>query len=314
MRGRPDPRSGIEHNGDPAGELRELRATHLANHVGEAVAAIRAETALVPRVAVVLGSGLGGVADRLRLEAGSDGEVAGATLDTTGIPNWPRSTVTGHAGRLVLGYWHDVPVVMLRGRSHRYEGYELDRVTYGIRVMRELGAGMLFLTNAVGSMNPLITPGSLMMVRDHINFQGTRGLLSPAELEERRGIGGGRPTPVYSPRLITLLRTTALALGIPLEEGVLMGGSGPAYESAAEVQMARHFGADAACMSSVIEALVGAALGLEIAAVSSVTNLATGLSKNPLTHADVTEVADLITRKLERLLGETVRRAVAEPG
>jgi purine-nucleoside phosphorylase len=311
MRGRPDPRSGIEHTGDAIGELEALNAAHLANHVGEAVAAIRERTSLAPRAAVVLGSGLGGVADRLRLEAGADNDATGASIDTAELPNWPPSTVTGHAGRLVLGYWHDVPVVMLRGRSHRYEGYELDRVTYGIRVMGELGARQLFLTNAVGAMNPLIRPGSLMLVRDHINFQGTRGLLSAEEMRRGQGTGGGRPTPVYSPRLIALLRTTASELGLPLKEGVLMGGSGPAYESSSEVAMARHFGADAACMSSVIEALVGAALGLEVAAVSSVTNLATGLSERPLTHKEVTEVADLITRKLEQLLGEAVRRATS---
>jgi purine-nucleoside phosphorylase len=310
MRGSPDPRSGLGHTGEPVAELEAANDAHLSRRIADAVAAIRKQSVLLPRAGVVLGSGLGGVADRVRLESHSDGEAAGASLDTTTLPHWPRSTVPGHAGRLVLGYWQDVPVVLLRGRSHRYEGYGLDRVTYGIRVMRELGAAVLFLTNAVGSMNPLIQPGSLMLVRDHINFQGTRGLLTPAQVGEAAGTRGRRPTPVYSPRLIELLRQVALELGIHLEEGVLMGGTGPAYETAAEVKMARRFGADAACMSTVTETLVAASLGMEVAAVSSVTNLATGLSEGPLTHDEVTEVADRITQRMEKLLGEALSRAV----
>jgi purine-nucleoside phosphorylase len=311
MRGSPDPRSGLGHVGDPLGELESVNQTHISRRVGEAAAAVRRETDLVPRAAVVLGSGLGGVADRLRLEPENDGETRGASLATADLPHWPRSTVAGHAGRLVLGYWNDVPAVVLRGRSHRYEGYGLDSVTYSIRVMRELGAEVLFLTNAVGSMNPLIGPGSLMLVRDHLNFQGTRGLLSPAEFSRTGDPCVIRPTPVYSPRLIALLREVALEMGIRLEEGVLMGGQGPAYETASEVQTARRWGADAACMSTVTEALVGASLGFEIGVVSCVTNLATGLSDRPLTHDEVTEVADRVTRGLEELLGNAMARAMA---
>lgn len=298
MRSAPDPRSGRPDAGDPRVEVAAWQSEHAVARVPGAVAAVRAATGLVPRVAIVLGSGLGGVAKAIDTSHG------GAALATAELPHWPTSTVPGHAGRLVLGHWHGVPVAALSGRSHRYEGYGPDRVTFAIRVLAALEARVLFLTNAVGSTNPLIPPGSLMLVRDHLNFHGTRGLLSPRELGTAK-----RSTPVYSSRWIEILRGVALEARVPLAEGVLLGGLGPAYETASEVAAARRWGADAVCMSTVTEALVGAALGLEVAAISCVTNLATGLSDRALTHEEVTEVADNVASNLATLLGETVKRA-----
>jgi purine-nucleoside phosphorylase len=214
--------------------------------------------------------------------------------------------VAGHAGKLVLGYWGSMPVAVLAGRAHRYEGYGLDRVTLPIRVFRALGARVLVLTNAVGAIRRGLLPGSLMLVRDHLNFHGTRGLFLPGELPEAPPRGPFGPRPIYAERLVRVIRDTAAALRLPLAEGVLMGGFGPSYETASEILAARAWGADAACMSTVTEALVGAGIGLETAAVSCVTNAATGLSTTPLTHEEVTEVADRATQSLRRLLEEAL--------
>ena len=150
----------------------------LDTQVREAVAAIRARTALDPALAVTLGSGLGGVIDALP-EA--------TTFATADLPHWPRSTVVGHAGRLALGTWEGVPVVLLSGRSHRYEGYALTRVTFAVRVMHALGARTMIFTNAVGGVHPGLRPGDLVLATDHLNFIGKRGLLTPDELRERDG-------------------------------------------------------------------------------------------------------------------------------
>lgn len=309
MRGPPDPRAGRQTSGDPAREIGASEAAALPARLAETVGALRARTPLVPRIGVVLGSGLGGVADRVAIGGPPGAGAAGAAFDTAPLPHWPRPTVPGHAGRVVLGYWGETPVAVLRGRSHRYEGYGPERVTFAVRVFHALGARVLFLTNAVGSMNPGILPGSLMLVRDHLDFQGTRGLLLPSELPASLAAPAARPTPVYSPRLQALLRETARREGVVLREGTLLGGLGPAYETAAEIRAARAWGADAACMSTVMEALVGARLGMEVAAVSCVTNLATGLSDTPLTHDEVTEVADRAAVDLERLFAAALARA-----
>jgi purine-nucleoside phosphorylase len=296
MRGAPDLRHAAEWAGDPVAEARSFWAAHAAHQVPETLRAIRARTALAPRLAIVLGSGLGGVADAIDIAHG------GAAFATTDLPHWPPSTVLGHAGKLVLGHWQGVPIAGLAGRIHFYEGYGLDRVTFPVRVFHALGARVLVLTNAVGAIRRGLAPGSVLLVRDQLNFHGTRGLFLPGELPPAgdRGPFGARP--VYAPRLAGVLRRAAQAIDLALPEGILMGGAGPAYESAAEVRAAHDWGADAACMSTVSEAVVGAGLGLEVAALSCVTNAATGLSATPLTHREVTEVADRVALSLRRLL------------
>ena len=269
-----------------------LLATHdLERRVADAVAAVRARTALVPRVGLTLGSGLGGVVDAI------PGAEVFATRE---LPHWPVSTVHGHSGRLALGTWCGVPVVALAGRSHRYEGYTLDRVTFAVRVMRALGARTLVFTNAVGAIHQDLRPADIMLATGHLNFIGKRGLFTPAELAERRA--GRFVADPYSPRLRAALRAAAAEAGIKLHQGVLMGGHGPTYETAAEVRMARLLGADVACMSTVHEVTLAAQLGCEAASLSCVTNRATGLSETPLTHAEVTEVADQVAGRLKYLL------------
>jgi purine-nucleoside phosphorylase len=273
-----------------------LPSFDLDARVADAVRAIRARSDLVPRVGLTLGSGLGGVVDALE----------DAIVFPTGeLPHWPRSTVHGHAGRLALGHWQGVPVAALSGRSHRYEGYPLDRVTFAVRVMHALGARTLLFTNAVGATNPELAPGDLMLAVDHINFIGKRGLLTRKELVARRA---GRPVAAcYSPRLGAALLQAATRAGVRLGRGVLMGGLGPGYESAAEVRMAMAFGADVACMSTVHEVTLAAQLGAEAASISCITNRATGLSQGPLAHDDVTVVADRAALSLRRILEEFLR-------
>ena len=256
-----------------------------------ALAAVRGRSAAEPRLALTLGSGLGGVIDRL----------ADATrIPTAEIPHWPRSTVAGHPGTLALGSLAGTAVVALAGRSHRYEGYSLEDVTFAVRVMRALGARTMIFTNAVGAIDARLSPGDLVLASDHINFIGRRGLLSPAE-QAAKG-GARRVASPYSAALRDALRSAALAAGIPLREGVLLGTLGPSYETAAEIRMAAALGADVVCMSTVHEVTLAAELGCEAASISCVANRATGLAAAPLSHADVTAVADRGAATLSALL------------
>lgn len=273
-----------------------LPLADLDARVEEAVRAIRARSPLKPRVALTLGSGLGGVIDTLE---------DAVVLPTSELPHWPRSTVAGHAGRLALGAWQGEPIVALSGRSHFYEGYSLDRVTFAVRVMAALGARIQIFTNAVGAMNPDFLPGDLMVATDHINFIGRRGMFAPAELTARRA---GRPVGAfYDPQLRQALLRAGLAAGIPLQQGVLMGGQGPNYETSSEVRMASRLGADVACMSTVHEVTLSAHLGCRTASISCITNRATGLSTGPLSHHDVTEVADRVAKRLRTVLEHFLR-------
>ena len=275
-----------------------LPAADVERRVHDATAAIRARSALEPRFGLTLGSGLGGVIDRLE-----DATV----FAVAELPHWPQPTVAGHAGRLALGRWRGVPMIALAGRSHRYEGHPLDRVTFALRVMAALGARTLLFTNAVGALNPEYRPADLMLAIDHINFIGKRGLLSDAELRARGA--ARRVASCYSPRLRETIAAAAERAGVPLHRGILMGGLGPSYETASEVRMGRRLGADVACMSTVHEVTLAAELGCEAASISCITNRATGLSDEPLTHEEVTEVATIGARSIERILDELFKTA-----
>ena len=263
----------------------------LAARVGEAVALVRQRSSLVPEVSLTLGSGLGGVVNLLE---------DAVRIPTPEIPHWPKSTVPGHSGVLAIGGLAGVPVVALSGRSHRYEGYTLDRVTFGVRVMHALGARTMIFTNAVGAIHPDYRAGDLMVATDHINFIGRRGLFAPDELPPRRA--GRRLASPYSPPLRQALVEAGLGAGVLLRIGTLMGSHGPSYETAAEVRMSAALGADVACMSTVHEVTVAAELGCEAASISCITNRATGLSDVKLTHADVTEVANLAADRLRAVI------------
>jgi purine-nucleoside phosphorylase len=269
----------------------ELPTADLDARVADAVAAIRSRTSLVPQVGLTLGSGLGGVVDA----------IPGAEVfSTRDLPHWPASTVVGHAGRLAIGTWHGVPVAALSGRSHRYEGYTLDKVTFAVRVMMALGCRTMIFTNAVGAFAPELKPADLMLATGHMNFIGKRGLFTTAELAARR-LGRAVADP-YTPALRASLLEAAGRAGIKLHQGVLMGGHGPTYETAAEVRMAGRIGASVACMSTVHEVTLAAQLGCDTASLSCITNKATGLSATKLTHHEVTEVANEVAGKLRAVL------------
>jgi len=268
-----------------------LPTADLDRRVADAVAAIRSRTSLVPQVGLTLGSGLGGVVDA----------IPGAEVfSTRDLPHWPASTVVGHAGRLAIGTWHGVPVAALSGRSHRYEGYTLDKVTFAVRVMMALGCRTMIFTNAVGAFAPELKPADLMLATGHMNFIGKRGLFTTAELAERR-LGRAIADP-YTPTLRAALLDAASRAGVKLHQGILMGGHGPTYETAAEVRMAGRIGASVACMSTVHEVTLAAQLGCDTASLSCITNKATGLSATKLTHHEVTEVANEVAGKLRAVL------------
>jgi len=278
-------------------------ATDPGTRVAATVAAIRERTPLMPRLAVVLGSGLGAA-----LAPPADAVV----LATGELPHWPRSTVSGHAGRLTLGRWHGLPVALLSGRVHRYEGYPLDVVTHPVRVLRALGAGTMIFTNAAGAIHHEFLPGDLVLASDHINLIGKHGLFTPREIDERRA--GRRIAHAHSPRLAALLLDAARAAGVPLRRGTLLGFHGPSYETAAEIRMAAKMGADVVCMSTVHEVTLAAELGAECAAISCVTNLATGRAGVPLSHAEVEENARHGAASLGLLLDRLVRTLEGDAG
>lgn len=255
--------------------------------VKESVKFIRRESRGTPALGLVLGSGLGNFADLL-LER--------RAIDTATIPHYPRSTVEGHKGRIVFGRLGKVELCVLQGRVHFYESGSLDAVLYPIRVLRALGVTTLIVTNAAGGVNPGFRPGDLMLITDQINL--TFGLPLPP--------GGGRARPsagvLYDPKLIALVRKTAAAKGILLQSGVYCGVKGPSYETAAEVRMVGRIGGDAVGMSTVNEVSFAASLGMRVAGVSCITNLATGTGAAALSHAEVTEVADRVQHSFTALL------------
>jgi len=248
-----------------------------------------------PRVGVVLGSGLGAVADA----------VAGRTvIDYADLPGFPRPTVAGHGGRAVVGKVGDVPVAVLQGRAHVYEGGDPEVIRTPIRALRAAGAEILVLTNAAGSLRAEIGPGQLMLITDHINLSGMNVLAGPNDDE----IGPRFPSlrDAYDPELRERLRAAADELGTPLSEGIYLAVSGPTFETPAEIRAFAKLGADAVGMSTVHETAVARHAGLRVAAVSAITNLAEGMNPEPLSHEqtlrDAQKAADALAPLLVRFL------------
>jgi purine-nucleoside phosphorylase len=252
-------------------------------------------------VGVVLGSGLGGFASRLtdRLE-----------IPYETIPHWPVSTAEGHAGRLVLGRLGELPVAVMAGRVHLYEGYRPDQVVFGVRVLGRLGARALVLTNAAGGINPAFQRGLLVLISDHINLQGANPLVGPNE--ESLGPRFPDMTEAYSVRLRQIARETAAELGIPVAEGVYAAMLGPSYETPAEIRFLRIIGADLVGMSTVPEVIAARHMGLSVLAISCVTNMAAGLAPGPLSHREVLETGEMVRDRLSRLLEALLPRIAAE--
>jgi purine-nucleoside phosphorylase len=264
----------------------------LHEQLDAAAAAVRARAkGFSPSVGLVLGSGLGAVADLCT------GTVA---IPFGDIPHVGRSSVEGHEGLLLLGTLGNVPVAVLKGRLHAYEGMSAAEAAFPVRLLCWLGVRALVLTNASGAIRAGLLPGDLLLVTDHLNLSGSNPLAGPND--ERVGPRFPDLSEAYAPRLRAALKASATALAIPLHEGVYAMVSGPSYETAAEVRMLRTLGADCVGMSTVPEVLVAAHQGVPVVAVSCIANAAAGLGEAPLTHKDVQTAVGGASTTLARLL------------
>jgi purine-nucleoside phosphorylase len=267
------------------------------DHVEEAAAFLRGRLGELPAIAVVLGSGLGAFADRL---------VGAVRVPYTQIPHWPPSTVVGHAGTLVCGRSAGRPVLTLAGRAHVYEGHDLRTVTFATRVLGRLGVKTLVLTNAAGGINTSFTPGTLMVIDDHINLMGSNPLVGPND--DRFGVRFPDMTAVYASRLRAIADEAATVARVGVRHGIYVGLHGPSYETPAEIRFLRTIGADAVGMSTVPEAIVARHMGLEVLGISCITNPAAGVLPEPLHHDEVMEVARRVSEEFMALLEAIIAR------
>ena len=250
-----------------------------------------------PQVAIILGSGLGDYA--------SDIEVVGE-VGYEEIEGFPVSTVPGHAGKFIFGYVGEIPVVCMKGRVHYYEGYPISDVVLPTRLMKMMGAKVLFLTNACGGLNPEFEAGDFMLITDHI----TSFVPSPLVGENIEEFGTRFPdmSHVYRPEIQEIIKETAKENGIKLHEGVYCQFTGPAFETPAEIRMAGVLGADVVGMSTAVEAMAANNMGMKICGISFVSNLAAGISQTPLTHEEVQEAANIAAPKFKKLITESVKK------
>ncbi len=260
-----------------------------------AVDAIAARTGLRPQVGVTLGSGLGGFADAVEDPV---------EIPYGEIPGWPVSTAIGHAGTLVLGTFGGVPVAVMKGRAHLYEGHSPQKVVFGVRVLGRLGMHSLVLTNACGALDPAVVPGSLVAISDHLNLQGSSPLVGPND----DALGPRFPdmSGAYDPAYRALARSAAERLGLSLGEGVYAAWLGPAFETPAEIRMLRTLGADLVGMSTAPEVLAARHMGIRCLALACVTNAAAGVIDEPIDHERVLEVGARAAVDLVALLREVI--------
>ena len=261
------------------------------------VDSVRKVTDFEPEVAIVLGSGLGDYANDIKVEC---------EIDYKEIEGFPVSTVPGHAGKFIFGYVGDVKVVCMKGRVHYYEGYPISDVVLPTRLMRMLGARILFLTNASGGINPSFTAGDFMMLTDHVSIWAPNPLIGQ-NIDE---LGTRFPdmTHVYDADLRKIIEETAAKEGIELKQGVYAQITGPSFESPAEIKLLHKLGVDAVGMSTVVEAIAANHMGMKICGISCVCNLAAGMTDNPLTHEEVQAAANEAAPKFKKLLTESVKR------
>jgi purine-nucleoside phosphorylase len=273
----------------------------LLSRLDAAAAAIRKERREAPRVGLVLGSGLGAFAEALADRR---------AIPYDRIPNFPVPTgVVGHAGELVLGRVGEIPVVVLSGRVHYYEGRPMADVVFPARVLARLGVRAVVLTNAAGGVRLSFRPGDLMLITDHINALGTNPLVGPNE--EALGARFPDMSVVYDARLRGVIRSEARRLRIPLRQGVYVGLHGPSYETPAEIRMWRKLGADAVGMSTVPEAIALRHAGVRVVGISTITNMAAGILKKPLNHVEVLETTRRVGARFVKLLEASVPKIVA---
>jgi purine-nucleoside phosphorylase len=262
-----------------------------------AVKAVQARSPLRPSVGVVLGSGLGGFAQALEKPA---------VIPYREIPDFPTSTAIGHKGELVLGSSGGVPVAVMAGRVHLYEGYRPDEVVFPVRVLARLGVKVLILTNAAGSVNVNYKPGELMVISDHINLMGVNPLVGPNE--EQLGPRFFDMSDAYDPALREIAEKACWKAGVTVRHGVYVAVAGPSYETPAEIRAFRTLGADVVGMSTVPEVIAARHMGVRVLAISCITNLAAGVSKKKLDHLEVLEVG----RKAQASLNDVLARIIQE--
>jgi len=262
---------------------------------------IRARARLRPRIALVLGSGLGAFAD---------GMPRAVRVDYAKIPHFPRSTAVGHAGRLVIGEVGAVPVAVMQGRVHFYEGYTQQEVIFPMRVLARLGVRAVILTNAAGGINLEYDQGCLVVLRDHINFQGTNPLIGPND--SRFGERFPDMSRVYEPSYRKIALEEAARLGLGTFEGVYAAMTGPSYETPAEIRALRTIGADLVGMSTVPEAIAASHLGIRVLGISCVTNMAAGILDQPITTEEVIETGERVKHQFVALLSAVIPRIAAE--
>jgi purine-nucleoside phosphorylase len=280
-----------------------LLSPNLHSRAEEAAARIRSAAAELPRIAVVLGSGLNELADRI-----TDATV----VPYESIPHFPRTTVAGHEGKVLLGKLGGVPALVYQGRFHYYEGHSLETVTFPVRVLQTLGVSTLILTAATGGISTDLRAGNLVVLTDHLNLTGAnplRGLNDP-----RLGTRFPDMTEVYSGRLRAIAREEGKALGVDLVPGVYACLSGPSYETPAEIKMLRTLGADVVGMSTVPEAIVARHAGIEVLAFALVSNAAAGVLGTPITHEEVLEAGRKAAPTLALLIERVVTRLATTEG
>ena len=249
-----------------------------------------------PEIALILGSGLGDYADTMEVVE---------TLDYHDIEGFPVSTVPGHKGRFVFGYAGGVPIVAMQGRMHFYEGYKPQDGVLPIRLMKLMGAKVLFLTNAAGGINRSFNAGDFMLITDQISMSVPSPLIG--ENIDELGVRFPDMSEVYSRRLRKIIENSAVTAGVPLRRGVYIQTTGPQYETPAEIRAYERLGADAVGMSTAIEAIAARHAGMEICGISCISNLAAGISVNPLTHAEVQETADRVAPLFKKLVTQAIK-------
>lgn len=261
------------------------------------VKCVREKTDFVPKVAIILGSGLGDYAENIKVVV---------EIPYEEIEGFPVSTVPGHAGKFIFGYVDTIPVVCMKGRVHYYEGYDISDVVLPVRLMKLLGAEILFLTNAAGGVNTSFHAGELMLITDHISMFVPSPLVGP-NLDE---LGTRFPdmSTVYNRELQSIIRETAKENNVPLQEGVYTQLTGPAYETPIEIRALRVIGSDAVGMSTVVEAIAANHCGMKICGISCISNLAAGMTDQSLSHKEVQEAADKVAPLFKKLVTESVKK------
>lgn len=291
-----------EHGNRNAIERTSERGTKMdVEKIKNAVDFLQSKYKKVPKIGLILGSGLGVLADEIENPV---------KIPYGEIPDFPVSTVEGHAGQLVFGLLNGVEVVTMQGRFHYYEGYSLEKITFPVRVMKGLGVETLIVTNAAGGINESFSPGDLMIISDHINNMGANPLIGPND----PSLGARFPdmSEAYSKALREIAKKTAFHLNIKVQEGVYIGTPGPSYETPAEIRMFRILGGDAVGMSTVPEVIVARHSGINVLGISCISNMAAGILDQPLTHEEVIETTERVKANfllyVKELIGQFSKR------